>query len=49
MKKLVYELTYADGFKRLTEVNANVPADALVKMFDAWSNMNIQANLVEIR
>ena len=49
MKTLVYQLTYADGFKRTTEVRASIPADTLVKMQDAWKNMNIQADLVEIK
>lgn len=48
MKKLIYKLTYPDGFTILTEVRANIPVDTLVKVQDAWKNMNIQADLVNI-
>lgn len=48
MKKLIYKLTYPDGFSRLTEVRANIPIDALNKVKDAWKNMGIQADLVNI-
>lgn len=49
MKKLIYKLTYPDGFSRLTEVKADIPVDTLVKVQDAWKNMNIQADLVNIK
>ena len=48
MKKLIYKLTYPDGFTRLTEVRANIPVDTLKKVQDAWKNLNIQADLVNI-
>lgn len=48
MKKLIYKLTYPDGFSRFTEVRADIPVDALNKVHDAWNNMGIQADLVNI-
>ena len=48
MKKLIFRLTYPDGFSRLTEVRADIPVDALNKVKDAWNNMGIKADLVNI-
>lgn len=49
MNKLIYKLTYPDGFTRRTEVRASIPVDALNKVLDAWKNLGIKADLEEIK
>lgn len=49
MNKLIYLLTYPDGFKRRTEVRASIPVDTLNKVMDAWKNLGIKADLEEIK
>ena len=49
MTKMIYVLTYPDGFTRRTEVRASIPVDTLNKVMDAWKNLGITANLEEIK
>lgn len=49
MTKMIYLLTYPDGFQRRTEVRASIPVDTLNKVMDAWKNLGITANLEEIK
>lgn len=49
MTKLIYVLTYPDGFTRRTEVRASIPVDTLNKVIDAWKNLCIKADLEEIK
>lgn len=49
MDKLIYLLTYPDGFQRRTEVRTNIPVDTLNKVMDAWKNLGIKADLEEIK
>lgn len=49
MDKLIYLLTYPDGFQRTTEVRASIPVDTLNKVMDAWKNLGIKADLEEIK
>lgn len=49
MTKMIYLLTYPDGFTRRTEVRASIPVDTLNKVMDAWKNLGITANLEEIK
>lgn len=49
MTKMIYVLTYPDGFQRRTEVRASIPVDTLNKVMDAWKNLGITANLEEIK
>lgn len=45
MTKMIYVLTYPDGFQRRTEVRASIPVDTLNKVMDAWKNLGIKADL----
>ena len=49
MTKLVYKLTYPDGFERIIEVNATMPVDSLSKVSEAWENLNIKYELVDFK
>lgn len=49
MNKLIYLLTYPDGFQRRSEVRASIPVDTLNKVMDAWKNLGIKADLEEIK
>lgn len=49
MDKLIYLLTYPDGFQRRTEVRVSIPVDTLNKVMDAWKNLGIKADLEEIK
>ena len=49
MTKLVYKLTYPDGFERISEVKATIPVDSLTKVTEAWENLNIKYELVDFK
>ena len=49
MGKLIYLLTYPDGFQRRTEVKAAIPVDALAKVTEMWEHLNIKYELVEFK
>lgn len=49
MTKLVYKLTYPDGFERITEVNATIPVDALAKVVEVLEHLNIRWELVDFK
>ena len=49
MKKLVYKLTYPDGFERITEVKATITVDSLAKVTEAWKHLNIKYELVDFK
>lgn len=49
MTKLVYKLTYPDGFERITEVKATIHVDALTKVTEAWERLNIKYELVDFK
>ena len=49
MTKLVYKLTYPDGFQRITEVKAAIPVDAVAKVTEMWEHLNIKYELVEFK
>ena len=49
MTKLVYKLTYHDGFERITEVKATITVDSLVKVIEAWEHLNIKYELVDFK
>lgn len=49
MTKLVYKLTYPDGFERITEVKATIPVDSLTKITESWGHLNIKYELVDFK
>ena len=49
MKKLVYKITYPDGFKKIIKVNATIPVDSLAKVAEAWEHLNIKYELVDFK
>ncbi len=49
MTKLVYKLTYPDGYERITEVKATIPVDALAKVTESWERLNIKYELVDFK
>ena len=49
MNKLIYLLTYPDGFERITEVKATIPVDAVAKVTEMWEHLNIKYELVEFK
>ena len=49
MTKLVYKLTYPDGFERTTEVKATITVDSLAKVTEAWEHLNIKYELVDFK
>lgn len=49
MTKLVYKITYPDGFEKITEVNATIPVDSLAKVTEAWEHLNIKYELVDFK
>lgn len=49
MTKLVYKLTYPDGFERITEVKATITVDSLAKVTEAWEHLNIKYELVDFK
>ena len=49
MTKMIYKLTYPDGFERITEVKATIPVDAVAKVTEMWEHLNIKYELVEFR
>lgn len=49
MTKLVYKLTYPDGFERITEVKATIHVDSLAKVTESWEHLNIKYELVDFK
>lgn len=49
MNKLIYLLTYPDGFERITEVKATIPVDSLAKVTESWQRLNIKYELVDFK
>lgn len=49
MNKLIYKLTYPDGFERITEVKATIPVDAVAKVIETWEHLNIKFELLDFR
>ena len=49
MTKMIYKLTYPDGFQRITEVNATIPVDALAKVVEVLEHLNIMWELVDFK
>ena len=49
MTKMIYKLTYPDGFERITEVKATIPVDSLTKVTETWEHLNIKFELVEFK
>lgn len=49
MTKMIYVLTYPDGFTRITEVKATIPVDAVAKVTEMWEHLNIKYELVEFK
>ena len=49
MNKLIYLLTYPDGFERIREVKATIPVDAVAKVTEMWEHLNIRWELVDFK
>ena len=49
MTKMIYLLTYPDGFERIIEIEATVPVDSLAKVTEAWEHLNIKYELVDFK